>query len=184
MMKKYKSIKGITLIALIITIIVLLILAGVTIASLTGENGLLNKVVTAKNNTEIASEKEMIQLSVIHAMSESSNAELTETGFDEALKRQIGEEKYKLAVNDDKYIVTYVDTKRRYEIDGDGNVDILEMQQVKDKTPGDYTNGGKQDGTTDNPYEIQSIEDLIAFANATHNDTLGIITRMEKKRDY
>ena len=31
--------KGITLIALVITIIVLLILAGVTIATLTGENG-------------------------------------------------------------------------------------------------------------------------------------------------
>ena len=35
--------RGITLIALVITIIVLLILAGVTIATLTGENGLLRK---------------------------------------------------------------------------------------------------------------------------------------------
>ncbi len=35
--------KGITLIALIITIIVLLILAGVSIATLAGENGLLRK---------------------------------------------------------------------------------------------------------------------------------------------
>ena len=35
--------KGITLIALVITIIVLLILAGVTIATLTGDNRLINK---------------------------------------------------------------------------------------------------------------------------------------------
>ncbi len=35
--------KGITLIALVITIIVLLILVGVSIATLTGENGILNK---------------------------------------------------------------------------------------------------------------------------------------------
>ena len=35
--------KGITLIALVITIIVLLILAGVTIATLTGDNGILTK---------------------------------------------------------------------------------------------------------------------------------------------
>ncbi len=35
--------RGITLIALVITIIVLLILTGVTIATLTGENGLLRK---------------------------------------------------------------------------------------------------------------------------------------------
>ena len=34
---------GITLIALVITIIVLLILAGVAIATLTGENGVLTK---------------------------------------------------------------------------------------------------------------------------------------------
>ncbi len=34
---------GITLIALVITIIILLILAGVTIATLTGENGILRK---------------------------------------------------------------------------------------------------------------------------------------------
>ena len=41
-----KNQKGITLIALVITIIVLLILAGVTIAMLTGENGILNKATT------------------------------------------------------------------------------------------------------------------------------------------
>ena len=40
-MKKVKGSKGITLIALVITVIVLLILAGVSIATLTGPNGLL-----------------------------------------------------------------------------------------------------------------------------------------------
>ena len=39
MKKIIKKNNGITLIALVITIIVLLILAGVTIATLTGENG-------------------------------------------------------------------------------------------------------------------------------------------------
>ena len=43
--------KGITLIALVITIIVLLILAGVSIAMLTGGNGLLSKSVQAKIDT-------------------------------------------------------------------------------------------------------------------------------------
>ena len=41
--------KGITLIALVITIIVLLILAGVSIAMLTGDNGLLTKSRQAAN---------------------------------------------------------------------------------------------------------------------------------------
>ena len=39
---------GITLIALVITIIVLLILAGVTIVTLTGDNGLITKASVAK----------------------------------------------------------------------------------------------------------------------------------------
>jgi Tfp pilus assembly protein PilE len=46
-----KNQKGITLIALVITIIVLLILAGVSIAMLTGNNGLLTKA----NSTAIES---------------------------------------------------------------------------------------------------------------------------------
>ena len=45
---------GITLIALVITIIVLLILAGVTIATLMGDNGILTKANDAKRETEIA----------------------------------------------------------------------------------------------------------------------------------
>ena len=44
--------KGITLIALIVTIIVLLILAGVSIAMLTGDNGILNQAKKAKEETE------------------------------------------------------------------------------------------------------------------------------------
>ena len=39
----FKNQKGITLVALVITIIVLLILAGVSIAMLTGDNGVLKK---------------------------------------------------------------------------------------------------------------------------------------------
>ena len=53
---------GITLIALVITVIVLLILAGVSIAMLTGENGILNQAKKAKQLTEIASEEEYIRL--------------------------------------------------------------------------------------------------------------------------
>lgn len=43
MKNEVKRQTGITLIALVITIIILLILAGVTIATLTGENGIIRK---------------------------------------------------------------------------------------------------------------------------------------------
>ena len=49
---------GITLIALVITIIVLLILAGVSIAMLTGNNGILTQAKSAKENTQTAKEQE------------------------------------------------------------------------------------------------------------------------------
>ena len=55
---KNKS-KGITLIALVITIIVLLILAGVSIAMLTGDNGILTQARKAKERTEEAAAEEM-----------------------------------------------------------------------------------------------------------------------------
>lgn len=54
--------KGITLIALAITIIVLLILAGVTIASLTGDNGIIFYASKAKFITEIREIEEKINL--------------------------------------------------------------------------------------------------------------------------
>ena len=63
-LKHTKKQKGITLIALVITIIVLLILAGVTIATLTGENGILTRATDAKEQTEIASVKEQAQLDI------------------------------------------------------------------------------------------------------------------------
>ena len=52
---------GITLIALVITIIVLLILAGVTIASITGENGILSKATNARDNNAKASAEERVK---------------------------------------------------------------------------------------------------------------------------
>ena len=60
--KVNKREKGITLIALVITIIVLLILAAVSIAMLTGENGILKKASTSREKTEINSADEEIKL--------------------------------------------------------------------------------------------------------------------------
>ena len=59
--------KGITLIALVITIIVLLILAGVTIAMLTGNNGILTKVGEAKQKSNKAEVYEELQLVVLNS---------------------------------------------------------------------------------------------------------------------
>ena len=60
-----KKNKGITLIALVITIIVLLILAGVSIATLTGQNGILTQAQNAAEKTEVASAKEQAQMDIL-----------------------------------------------------------------------------------------------------------------------
>lgn len=65
-----KQERGITLIALVITIIVLLILAGVSIAMLTGENGLLNRSKGAVVQSKIAECKEHVILTVNELVSE------------------------------------------------------------------------------------------------------------------
>ena len=60
-MKSLKE-KGITLIALVVTIVILLILAGVSIAMLTGNNGILSQAQNAKNKTEEAERNEKLDL--------------------------------------------------------------------------------------------------------------------------
>ena len=56
--------KGITLIALVITIIVLLILAGVSIAMLTGQNGILTRATESNTETIQAEVEEKINLAL------------------------------------------------------------------------------------------------------------------------
>ena len=62
--EQLKTNKGITLIALVITIIVLLILAGVTIATLTGDNGILTKAQNAKEKNAQKTVEKQINLAV------------------------------------------------------------------------------------------------------------------------
>ena len=81
-MKKHKKKflgkeKGITLIALVITIIVLLILAGVSIAMLTGENGILTQAQNAKNKTEEAARKEEQDLAELEAIVKGEDIVIT-----------------------------------------------------------------------------------------------------------
>ena len=73
--KSNKNNKGITLLALIVTIIVLLILAGVSIAMLTGNNGILTQAQKAKDEMDISQSKE----------------ENTLTNYEDYIRQSIGE---------------------------------------------------------------------------------------------
>ena len=65
MRKNLKEKHGITLMALVVTVILLLILAGISIATLTGDNGIIQKAIVAKNETRKAQIVELVQLQVL-----------------------------------------------------------------------------------------------------------------------
>lgn len=69
-----KGNKGITLIALVITIIVLLILAGVSIAMLSGENSILSRASDSSVKTSVASAKEQVGNLINEAITEYYNS--------------------------------------------------------------------------------------------------------------
>lgn len=71
--------EGITLIALVITIIVLLILAGVSIAMLTGENGILTKATTAKTQSIEAELKEQVSLALGEIIADQETTNIVAT---------------------------------------------------------------------------------------------------------
>ena len=74
---RFKNTNGITLIALVITIIVLLILASVSIAMLTGQNGILTQAQMAKTATEQSGAKEKVALAVTSAIAQTRDGTLT-----------------------------------------------------------------------------------------------------------
>ena len=76
--------RGITLIALVITIIVLLILAGVSIAMLTGDNGILTQANNSKEKTALAEEEEQRKLLEQEAYMEKYKDVKTELTEEEA----------------------------------------------------------------------------------------------------
>ena len=104
MRKIFKNDIGITLIALVITIIVLLILAGLTIAMLTGENGILTQASQAKKETEIAEAKERAQVDIIgwqtKEMTEGRNGNLN----DSVIKSILTGKEYVKDVKDNSFI--------------------------------------------------------------------------------
>ena len=123
--KANKKNNGITLIALVITIIVLLILAGVTIATLTGENGILTNARKASEQTEIGDEQEKVKLSAIGAIAENNGEEITRRNLNNELTSYIGTEEIDYTLSESEtapFVVTYTNSGRSYLIDEKGNV--------------------------------------------------------------
>lgn len=168
-MKKIKRDSGITLIALVVTIIVLLILSGVSIAMLTGNNGILTQSNKSKEETRGASveeEKNLWKANQYLDEYTSSNSE----SLQELIERLVDErlltvdEKDQILGNEEKGIkatgqvtigsktivfglrkLTLVDMFKKAEADGCMNLD----------------------GTCDNPNHLH-IGDYVDYQNPTN----------------
>lgn len=119
--KKDKKELAITLISLIITIIILLILAGITIVTLTGENGSISRAKQATEEYSISQAKETLELAITNLridkeekgeslikedLPKINNNEI-DVGNTENFPVEVICQKYKFSV-DENYIITYV----------------------------------------------------------------------------
>ena len=126
--------KGITLIALVITIIVLLILAGVSIAMLTGQKGILTQANNAKNATELASAKEKVELAVIGAISQTRDGTLKVGNLRTELANYGG------TIEGEVFPVTAKVDGKSFTVDANGNV-VLAGSSTEPNPPAPTGNG-------------------------------------------
>ena len=160
-MKKERTNQGITLIALVITIIILLILAGISIAMLTGQNGLLTKALKAKEEHLISQYKEEINLIIAEEVAERKT-EIKEEPMIVSLEQKIrkkewvNQEKVKQyneegiteeQAENNKYL--FVESKEGYEfiIEVDNEKETAKITEANKTPKGEYTityhpNGG------------------------------------------
>lgn len=110
---------GITLIALVITIVVLLILAGISLNITIGKNGILEKSKESKEKTEIAREKEILDLAMTDA---KLTGDFSRDNLEKSIK--IYENNINVTEDDENYIIEYNNSKRVYKVNKDNNLNI------------------------------------------------------------
>ena len=131
----------------ILNIIVLLILAGVTIATLTGENGILTQVDKAKTETTMGEEKEAIGLAYNDAKTEKLGGEITAAD----LNTQFTKNGTKATASGEGTIKVDFETGRSYTLDAHGKIEEW-IDIAKNVKVGDYVDYNPtiatKDGTT------------------------------------
>lgn len=122
-----KNKKGITLIALVITIIVLLILAGVTIAQITGNESAMDKAIEAKEKNDLGAEFDAIKLATASSIAEGElDLNVDVDTLKKGLEGVVEEEgRLRITKENSPWIVTGK-TGMKYKIDQNGMVTSAE----------------------------------------------------------
>ena len=142
--EKIMEAHGITLIALVITIVVLLLLAGVTINTLIGDNGILNKVKIASDKYSEEEIKECIRLSYLELQGERLyNKNIDEMQFLKmSLEKVFGNESVIIEKEEDIFEITIKikNKDKNYTIDDKGIVSIG-FEKWKQNEDGSFSKG-------------------------------------------
>ena len=117
-MKKYKLInnKGITLIALIVTIVVLLILAGVTIATISGNESVPNQAAIQRDKAAIAKEQQILENATISITNNKNVGEITES----SLRDELSNYNVDIVKSGGLFRITFKDSNNLYKMDDEG----------------------------------------------------------------
>ena len=138
---KEKYSKGITLVALIVTIIVLLILVGVTIITLTGDNGLLTKSKSAVDKYSDGEIEEQIKLAYLeYEMTRLSNTNLDAASYmKQSLEKIYGKNTVNISKEDGVFHVeiTVSNSSKKYYLDN-GEAGIYKDLEYYGVQIGDY----------------------------------------------
>ena len=133
--QKVKAEKGITILALVITIIVLLILAGITISAITSDNGIIQNAGKAKEEAEIANEKEVLEKATVQAMENNKYGNIEKDELQNALDKETGEGKTQTSEIGEEIEVVFIESDRYYTVDRDGNVTQIITEENVAETP-------------------------------------------------
>jgi len=154
--------RGITLIALIVTIIILLILAGVSIATLTGENGILTQAGNSKTETTKQTAKEKVQVEVLGSYGNDGNLDYTKlksnldkiTGI-EGVPDTITESSFSLKVTVDGYEILVSE-------DGNVSLPIKSGEKATETAKDNYTDTNNDKATIPAGFTISRSDSTIS----------------------
>lgn len=162
--------KGVTLLALVITIIVMLLLAAVTIQMTLGENGLVNKANTAKEESEYNEAKDRVR-SVVLKLGLEINSKDANIGLDEIEKEIQKDTKLTYAKTADKISVA----SNGYEFEIEKNLGLKAVgkkQEIISKGHDEIIQPIQEEDNDDTEWGVASSIDPSLFDDTNNYDKL------------
>lgn len=107
----FKNQSGITIVTLVITIVILIILAGISIGSITNDNGIINQATNAKNDMQYQQWSEQIDSAIIDVESKHVNPtfdEVVQELIDKGIidkENQVNKETGEITTNEPTYVI-------------------------------------------------------------------------------